>query len=234
VVHLRFGPTGTLTTAERDDPVLGPLISLTADGAPLLITTAAVEPRLPQLSSGHTAVLLFGGADPAALHAVAGRVLGPLAQVTVRTEALAALRADGLAQGVGVLYTASTLLAVLFALLAVALELVLTAPERGRTTSYLRALGLTGRGAAALHLVQLLPLVPIAALGGVVLGLVEPRFLGPALDLRAFTGGPGRPALHTDPALTVALGLGAALLVLAAAVLETLLARTRTLAAQIG
>ena len=236
VVHLRFSPTGTLTTAERDDPVLGPLTSLIPDGTPLLITTADVEQRLPQLSSGHTAVLLFGGGahtSAAALHTAAGRVLGPLAQVTVRTEALAALRGDGLTQGVGVLYTASTLLAVLFALLAVALELVLTAPERGRTTSHLRALGLTGRGAVVLHLVQLLPLVPVAALGGVVLGLLEPRILGPALDLRAFTGGPGRPALHTDPALTVALGLGAALLVLAAAVVETLLARTRTLAARI-
>ncbi|TDU03040.1 putative ABC transport system permease protein [Streptomyces sp. 846.5] len=236
VVHLRFSPTGTLTTAERDDPVLGPLTSLIPDGTPLLITTAGVEQRLPQLSSGHTAVLLFGGGahtSAAALHAAAGRLLGPLAQVTVRTEALAALRGDGLTQGVGVLYTASTLLAVLFALLAVTLELVLTAPERGRTTSYLRTLGLTGRGAAVLHLVQLLPLVPVAALGGVVLGLLEPRILGPALDLRAFTGGPGRPALHTDPALTLALGLGAALLVLAAAVVETLLARTRTLAARI-
>ncbi|MFC1403847.1 MULTISPECIES: hypothetical protein [Streptacidiphilus] len=233
VVHLRFSPTGTLTTAERDDPVLGPLVSLVADGTPLLVTTAAVEQRLPQLSSGHTAVLLFGGgADAAALHAAAARVLGPLAQVTVRTEELAALRGDGLTRGVGVLYTGSTLLAVLFALLAVGLELVLTAPERGRTTSYLRALGLTGRGAAALHLVQLLPLVPVAALGGVVLGLVEPRILGPALDLRAFTGGPGRPALHSDPALTVALGLAAGLLVLAAAVVETLVARTRTPAAR--
>ena len=234
VVHLRFSPTGTLSTAEQDDPVLGPLTSLVPEGTPLLITTAAVEQRLPQLSSGHTAVLLFGGgADAAALHTAADRVLGPLAQVTVRTEKLAALRGDGLTRGIGVLYTASTLLTVLFALLAVALELVLTAPERGRTTSYLRTLGLTGRGVTALHLVQLLPLVPVAALGGVVLGLVEPRILGPALDLRAFTGGPGRPALHTDPALTVALGLGAALLVLAAAVVETLLARTRTLAARI-
>ena len=234
VVHLRFSPTGTLSTAEQDDPVLGPLTSLVPEGTPLLVTTAAVEQRLPQLSSGHTAVLLFGGgADAAALHTAADRVLGPLAQVTVRTEKLAALRGDGLARGIGVLYTASTLLTVLFALLAVALELVLTAPERGRTTSYLRTLGLTGRGVTALHLVQLLPLVPVAALGGVVLGLVEPRILGPALDLRAFTGGPGRPALHTDPALTVALGLGTALLVLAAAVVETLLARTRTLAARI-
>ena len=234
VLHLRFSPTGTLSTAERDDPVLGPLTSLVPDGTPLLVTTTAVEQRLPQLSSGHTAVLLFGGsADATALHAAADRVLGPLAQVTVRTEKLTALRGDGLTRGIGVLYTASTLLAVLFALLAVALELVLTAPERGRTTSYLRTLGLTGRGAAALHLVQLLPLVPVAALGGVVLGLVEPRILGPALDLRAFTGGPGRPALHSDPALTVALGLGVALLVLAAALLETLLTRTRTLAARI-
>ncbi|WP_042399267.1 hypothetical protein [Streptacidiphilus carbonis] len=242
VLHLRFSPTVPLTAAERDDPVLGPLVSLIGDGTPLLVTTAGAEQQLPQLSSGHTAVLLFAGgstgadgsAGPAALRAAAGRVLGPTAQVTVRTEELAALRGDGLTRGVSTLYTVSTVLAALLALLAVALQLVLTAPERRRTTSYLRTLGLTGRGAAVLHLVQLLPLVPVAALGGVLLGLVEPRILGPVLDLRAFTGGPGRPALHTDPALTAALGLGAALLLLAAAVVvETLLARTRTLAARI-
>ena len=240
-VQLVFQPTGTLTDAELRDPLLGPITEQLPPGTPLLITTSAVDALLPQQSSGRTVVLLHGtgpaadgtGTSPAvtALRTAGVRALGPLAEVRIRSQALAALRQDGLTRGVGTVYAASTTLAVLFGLLAVALELVLTSAERGRTTSYLRTLGLGGRAAGALHLLQLVPFAVAAAVGGVLLGLLEPRLMGGSLNLRQFTGGPVQPALRTDYRLTLALGIGLALLVLGAAVVETAVARGRRLGA---
>lgn len=76
-----------------------------------------------------------------------------------------------------------------------------TARERGRTSSFRRTLGLGARAAAAL---QLLPFACAAEFGGTSVGLAEPWLLGPALNLQAFTIGPGQPALHTDYRVTAA------------------------------
>jgi hypothetical protein len=228
-VHpVRMSPAGVLGAAELHDPALGPLTALFPTGTRLLIADSPAQKVLSSQVAGHSVALLYGR-DQAALRTAGASVLGPLAATAYRADALAALRQDGLVRDLDLVYTASSVLTVLFGLVAVALELVLTARERGRTASYLRTLGLGARAAAGLQLLQLLPFACAAAVGGVLLGVVEPRLLGPALDLRLFTGGPGQPALHTDYRLTVALGLGLALLVLAAAAVETLAARRRGL-----
>ncbi|MFC1420533.1 hypothetical protein [Streptacidiphilus cavernicola] len=234
--QVRLRMTGALTTAELHDPALGPLTAAVPPGTPLLIGGAAAQAQLAPQTAGGTAVLLYAehggppvGADT--LRGAAVAALGPLAEVRLRSDALASMRADGLTSELRQVYGLSTVLTALFGLLAVALELALTARERGRTSSYLRTLGLGGRPAAALQVLQLVPFGCAAALGGVLLGMLEPRLLGPALNLRQFTGGPARPALHTDYRLTVALGLGMALLVLAAAAAEALVARVRRLGA---
>ncbi|SEL32605.1 hypothetical protein [Streptacidiphilus jiangxiensis] len=133
---------------------------------------------------------------------------------------------DALAGVVSGSYALCTSVGAVFCLLALTLELVLTAGGRARTVAVLRTLGLGGPRVLALHLLQTLPLALAAAAGGAVLGLVEPHALGPALDLRALAGAaaPG-PTDHTRVAL---LALAAALLVLGAAAAETLaLRRTR-------
>lgn len=230
-----FKPVGTLTTAELHDPLLGPVTAQIAAGTPILITTADAGHLIPRQASGSTVLLLKSSdpatAEPAALRSAAVRALGPSAQVQVRSETLRALRTDGLTQGVGTVYTVSSLLAALSGLLALVLELTLTSQERSRTTSFLRTLGLGGREAGALHLLQLLPLATAAAVGGTLLGLLEPRLMAATLDLQQFTGGPGQPALRTDYSLTVALVAGVTALILAAAVTETALARRRGLGA---
>ncbi|MFC1440387.1 hypothetical protein ABUW04_19210 [Streptacidiphilus sp. N1-10] len=229
--RVRYRPVGTLTAAELDDPALGPITDQLAPGSRLLVTGSAAAPALlqPQVA-GRSAALLYGdGDDPAALRTEGAAVLGPLGTVRLRSDRLAAVRADGLVGGIQRVYAVSTGLAVCFGLLAVLLELVLTAEERGRTASFLRTLGLGGRAAGLLQLTQLLPLAAAAAAGGAILGLVEPRLLAPALNLRQFTGGPGQPALHTDYRLTGALVLGLVLLVVAAAAVETAVSRYRRL-----
>ncbi|MDX6354904.1 MAG: putative transport system permease protein, partial [Streptomyces sp.] len=234
-VDLILKPVGTLTTAELRDPLLGPVTAQIAAGTPMLITTAIAEPLMPQQSSGSTVLLLKADgpatATPAALRSAAAKELGPLARIRVRSQTLSTLRADGLTQGLGTIYATSSILAALFGLLALALELTLTSHERSRTTSFLRTLGLGGREAGAVHFLQLLPLAVASAVGGTLLGLLEPRLMAGTLDLRQFTGGPAQPALRTDYSLTLALVAGVTALILAAAATETVLARRRRLGA---
>ena len=228
-LHLK--PVAALTAALRQDPVLGPLVAGLPADMPVVVGASGLEPVLPAQQTGSTALLLFArpGAAPAAVAAAGADALGPQAQIRVRAEVLDTLRGDGLVRIVNAVYTDCTLLAVLFGLLAVALELVLTARERGRTGSYLRTLGLAGRSAAVLQVVQLVPLAVAAAVGGVLVGVLEPRLLGPALSIGQFTGGPAAPALHTDYLLTALLGIGLAALVVCAAVIESTVLRMRRL-----
>ncbi|MFE3032333.1 hypothetical protein ACFXKY_11830 [Streptomyces canus] len=230
---LIFKPVGTLTAAHLRDPLLGPVTAQIVAGKPVLITTTSAEHLIPRQPSGSTVLLLKSdqpaGAEPATLRSAAARALGPTARIRVRSETLSALRADGLTQGLGTIYTTSSILAALSGLLALVLELTLTSHERGRTTSYLRTLGLGGKEAGALHFLQLLPLAVASAVGGTLLGLLEPQLMARTLDLRQFTGGPAQPALHTDYSLTVALVAGVTALILAAAATETVLARRRAL-----
>ncbi|MYS24857.1 putative ABC transport system permease protein, partial [Streptomyces sp. DvalAA-14] len=234
-VRLTLHPVRTLTATDLRDPLLGPVTAQIASGTPMLITTASAEHLLPQQSSGSTVLLLRGrGPTPvtaAALRSAAAKELGPLARIRTRSETLSTLRADGLRRGLGTVYATGSALAALFGLLAVALELILTSHERGRTTSFLRTLGLGGREAGAVHFLQLLPLAVAAAVGGTLLGLLEPRLMTQALDLRQFTGGPAQPALRTDYSLTVALVIGMTVLIIATAATETVLARRRRLGA---
>ncbi len=239
-VNLTLEPVGTLTTAELRDPLLGPVTAQIPAGTPILITTAGAEHLIHQQPSGSTVLLLKGDAKddgkgeangPAALRSAAAKALGPLARISIRSETLSTLRADGLTQGLGTIYTTSSILAALSGLLALALELTLTAHERSRTTSFLRTLGLGGKEAGAMHFLQLLPLAVASAVGGTLLGLLEPRLMQRTLDLRQFTGGPAQPALHTDYSLTLALIAGVTALILAAAATETVLARRRRLGA---
>lgn len=232
---LVFTPAGTLTAAELHDPLLGPVTAQIAADAPLLITTARAARLIPPQSSGSTVLLVKAGtpatAKPAALRSAAARELGPLARIRVRSETLSALRTDGLTRGLVTIYSTTSILAALSGLLALVLELMLTSYERSRTTSFLRTLGLGGTQAGILHFLQLLPLALAVAVGGTLLGVLEPRLMAQTLDLRQFTGGPTQPALHTDFSLTVALVAGVTALILAAAVTEAVLARRRGLGA---
>ncbi|MEU4874451.1 hypothetical protein [Streptomyces sp. NPDC021608] len=232
---LTFTPVGTLSTAALHDPLLGPVTAQIPAGTPLLITTAGAARLMPPQPSGSTVLLLEGdtpaAARPAALRSAAARALGPQARIRVRSETLSALREDGLTRGLGTVYTAGSTLAALAGLLALVLELTLTSHERSRTTSFLRTLGLGAGEAGILHFLQLLPLALASAVGGTLLGLLEPRLLAQTLDLRQFTGGPAQPALHTDYSLTVVLIAGVTVLILAAAVTEAFVARRRGLGA---
>ena len=243
--HVSFRVVGVLDLSVRQDPALGPLIGTDAARTagpgndttavpprPMLVLDAAAAAVLTARDTDYAQVLLYGRhLDAAALHVAAARVTGPTGQLLLRSEELDAAGHDGLLRGVQRVYAAGTAVTVLLALLALALELLMTAGDRGRTASRLRTLGLPTRGIAVLNALELLPMALAAAAGGVALGLATPAVLGPALTLRRFTGGPQAPPLHTDYLLTAALGAGLAALVAATVAAETWLGRRRGLGA---
>jgi putative ABC transport system permease protein len=163
-------------------------------------------------------------AEPA-LRAVAER-LGST-EVTSRYAAYDVLRRAPLPAGTVTVFRAGVAAAVGYAVLAILLTLVATARARSRVLSQLRTLGLSAGQARRLIVVELAPLVGAAALAGLAVGLLLPRLLRTAVDLRPFTGGALAPAIRVDPLAALALTTGLLLLV-ALTVLVVTVANRRT------
>ncbi|MFC7218341.1 hypothetical protein ACFQLX_09195 [Streptomyces polyrhachis] len=232
---------GELPRRTLQDPPLGPLLrqapAAGADGeAPVLLAPAAsldAAERAGAALRAESATLLYAAPgkalDPAAVRAAAPPTApgSPYGALLFHAEEAQRTDGDGVLDVVRTVHGACTALAAAFALLALLLELLLSAPDRGRTASYLRTLGLAPRPATLLGLLQLAPMALAAALGGLTLGYALPAALGPALDLRALTGGPVQPPLHTDHARTLALGAGLLALIACAVAADQLAARRR-------
>ncbi|MBV2156789.1 hypothetical protein [Kitasatospora sp. SUK 42] len=233
---------GVLPPEALRDPVLGPVLGSRPQHGALLLFTGPSARLLPAQPGHPSALLLYPAAggpplDPAAVRAAAAPQLAPTggtgAPVEFRdpAEELDALRTDGLVRSVQLAFQVTTGLGLLLALGAFALDLLLSAAERARTTSYLRTLGIGSRAVLGLHLLHLLPLLLAAAVGGAALGLLLPAALGPGLRLGTLTGGPFEPATHIDWTTVTLLGIALAVLVPAAAALEAAISRRRGLGA---
>ncbi|MFH8559423.1 hypothetical protein [Streptomyces sp. NPDC017988] len=232
--EVRLRIAGPLPEGVERDPALGPVRGATEARQHLLLTDNRDLGSFAASEFEESALLLYGERlDAGALRSLVPRAAPGTAtgELRIRTEEQAEADDDGLIAAVDTAHTACTALAVLLALLALVLELLLSAPARGRTAAYLRTLGLGGRATSALQLLQLLPMVLAALVGGVALGLALPALLGPALDLRVFTGGPTAPDRHVDALFTMALSAGLCVLVAVAVAVETWLGRRRGLGA---
>ncbi|WP_447040463.1 hypothetical protein [Streptomyces sp. DSM 118878] len=230
----RIRVVGALPDGVAGDPALGPVRGATEARQRLLLADSSDLEGFAASESEESALLLYGERlDTAALRSLVPRTAPGAAggELRVLAEERAEAADDGLVAAVAAAYTACTALAVVLALLALVIDLSLSARSRGRVASYLRTLGLGGRAASALHLLQLLPMVCAAVVGGVALGLGLPSLLGPVVDLRAFTGGPVVPERHVDVFFVAALGAGLAVLGAAAVAVESRIGRRRRLGA---
>lgn len=139
-----------------------------------------------------TALLVTGPADGAALRAAAKAESGSLL-VTMRTEQRAGYVDSPLQTGAEQIYTAAIGAGAGYAVVAVLLSLLQSAPERTTLLARLRTMGLTRKQGRRLLGLEALPQAVLAALGGTLVGWATVPLVAPGIDLF-------RLALATTPA----------------------------------
>ncbi|WP_329369301.1 ABC transporter permease [Streptomyces sp. NBC_01483] len=201
-----------------------------APGADFLLVDAAGLER-----SDPTTLLASGAAlDGPALRA-AVRGAGKGLTVTVRAEERAALSDAPLQAGAERIYTAAALAGAGYAVLALLLSLLQTAPERAALLARLHTMGLTPRQGRRLLSLDALPQALLAASGGMLAGWATVRLLAPGIDLErlALAAAAGRApvvgaSLRTDVWSLVLPAAGTVLLAWAVAVAQAWWAGRRT------
>lgn len=177
-----------------------------ADSVLLVDLVDSLDPPDPE---GGAAADGSTGAEPLAAVTEAVRAaVGTEAPVLTQAGALQRARGEPLVAGTLDAFAVSAVLAGALAALAVVLTLLITAPARGRLLSRLRTLGLSARQAQALAVWEVAPLAVAAVTAGVLLGVVVPWAVLPAVDLQAFTGGTGPPPFSVDVLAVVAIAGG--------------------------
>ncbi|MGW5617680.1 ABC transporter permease [Streptomyces sp. NPDC003877] len=194
---------------------------IVTDGGAVTVRITAVVPRTPAVPEGEfllvdaaglkglggpTTLLAAGaGLDAKALR-TAVRDSGAGLLVTLRGEERAALSDSPLQAGAERIYVWAVAAGAGYAVLALVLGLLRTAPERAALLALLRTLGLTTRQGRRLLGLEALPQALLAAGGGMAVGWAAVRLLAPGVDLdrlalSGVTGGtvPGGAVLRTDP-----------------------------------
>ena len=128
--------------------------------------------------------------------------------VLLRSRQRAAMSDTPLQRGARSIYLGAVAAGALYSALALLLALLQAAPQRATLLARLRTMGMTRRQSRLLVLLEMLPQVLLAAVGGVLVGLAVVPLLGPGIDLRALTFGTGPQdfapvdfglGLHADP-----------------------------------
>jgi putative ABC transport system permease protein len=123
----------------------------------------------------------------------------PGARITFRSRLLDAIAAAPLPHGGLITIAQGAAAAGAFSLLILLLMMVLSVRSRALTLARLEAMGLSPAQARRITVVESLPVILAAALGGTVCALALVPLAGPAVDLAAFTGSRVRVPLHADP-----------------------------------
>ncbi|AXE85216.1 ABC transporter permease [Streptomyces sp. Go-475] len=171
---------------------------IVTEGGPVTVRITAVRPRTPAVTQGEfllvdaaglkgsgapTTLLAAGaGLDAKALRA-AVRDTGSGVSVTLRGEERAALSDSPLQQGAERIYVWAVAAGAGYAVLALVLAMLRSAPERAALLARLRALGLTTRQGRRLLGLEALPQAVLAAGGGMAVGWATVRLLAPGVDL---------------------------------------------------
>ncbi|MFJ3333595.1 ABC transporter permease [Streptomyces sp. NPDC086766] len=168
------------------------------DSGPVTVRVTAVRSRTPAVHGGEfllvdaaglkgfggpTTLLAAGaGLDATALRA-AVRGAGSGLSVALRAEERAALSDSPLQAGAGRIYAGAVAASAGYAVLALVLGMLRSAPERAALLARLRTLGLTARQGRRLLGLEALPLALLAAGGGVAVGWATVGLLAPGVDL---------------------------------------------------
>ncbi|MFB7451584.1 FtsX-like permease family protein [Streptomyces sp. NPDC056194] len=147
-----------------------------------------------------TELLVTGPVDGAALRAAVKAKAGSLG-VAMRSEARATYVDSPLQSGAERIYLGAIGAGAAFAVVAVLLSLLQSAPERNTLLARLRTMGLTRKQARRLLGLEALPQAVLAALGGILVGWATVPLLAPGIDLirLALATAPGFAPLDSAP-----------------------------------
>ncbi|MFF7920075.1 ABC transporter permease [Streptomyces mirabilis] len=201
-----------------------------APGADFLLVDAAGLTH-----SDPTTLLATGAALDAPALRAAVRGAGKGLTVTSRDEERAALSDAPLQAGAERIYTTAALAGAGYAVLALLLSLLQSAPERAALLARLHTMGLTSRQGRRLLSLDALPQALLAASGGMLAGWATVRLLAPGIDLErlALATAAGRvpvigASLRTDVWSLLLPAAGTVLLAWAVAVAQAWWAGRRT------
>ena len=240
------GPVPALLSTLGHD-ILGQHSQLYAAGHELRIRIAGTLNSIPGALPGSEFVVLprwaLGAQAPSpGVMAIAGPHLGtaalaaavrhtvPGAQVTLRSQLLAAISGAPLPHGGFITFAQGAAAAGAFSLLILVLTLVLSARSRELTLARLVTMGLGPAQSRRITAVELLPAILAAAVGGIVCALALVPLVGSAIDLAAFTGMVVAVPLRAEPLAIVAAAGGLLLLAALTLNLQNGLARSRGIA----
>ncbi|MFI6564610.1 FtsX-like permease family protein [Streptomyces sp. NPDC050534] len=199
------------------------------DGTTITVRITAVRARTPAVTGDNFLVVDRAGLNgpasrPTALLLTGTHLDGPAlrgaapasADVQLRSEERAGYVDSPLQSGAERVYTAAVAAGAGYAVLALLLSLLRTAPERTALLARLRTMGLTRPQGRRLLILESLPQAALAAAGGALTGWATIRLLSPGVDLTAVAlataPSPAQEAaLHTD-ALSLAVPAAAIVL----------------------
>ncbi|BCL19827.1 ABC transporter permease [Streptomyces tuirus] len=197
-LRMRGGVLGAVASPEVAERLGRAPRRIVTDAGPLTVRITAVRPRTPAVPEGEfllvdaaglkgspgPSVLLAAGAglDAKALRA-AVRGTGSGLSVTLRSEERAALSDSPLQAGAERIYVWAVAAGAGYAVLALVLGLLRSAPERAALLARLRTLGMTTRQGRHLLGLEALPQTLLAAAGGVAAGWTTVVLLAPGIDL---------------------------------------------------
>jgi putative ABC transport system permease protein len=194
-------------------------------GGAFVIMPSWVSPLLQASTQPNTMLLTGTGISVGDLQKAARGLPG--SQVASRAAVLRAAADAPSVQGSDQLFVLAALSAAACAAAAVLLGLLLSARHRTQLAAWLTAMGMTGRQFQRLAVLDALPLLLIALVGGELAGLILGPLIGPALDLSAFTGSGAPVRVLPDAGALIAPAVGAIILVAVVAAGQNALTRGR-------
>jgi putative ABC transport system permease protein len=202
---------------------LGSFVSVTSGGVAAVLPQWALGAQAPPA----TAMAVVGQhLDTAALAATAHRAV-PGSQVALRSRVLAGIAGAPLPHGGFVTFAQGAAAAAGLSLLVLALSLVLSARSREMTLARLATMGLGPAQSRRITIVETLPAILAATVGGAACALALVPLVGPSVNLAAFTGTPVVVPLHANLVTIAAIAAGLVALAWVTLTVQNRLARGR-------
>ena len=159
------------------------------------------------------------------------RLLPPGTTLSLRRQVLTGLQDAPLQQNAYVAFAIGSAVAALLSLLVLLLTLVIGARSRQQTLARMSTMGLSRGQGRRLAMLEALPLILAAVIGGAGCTVLLAPLVGPALDLSVFTGTTGTVPVRVEYVVLAAAAIGLGLLAMITLTVQTGVASRRTAAA---